>query len=270
VIGVFHLVRAANGVAPFRAFVESLRAARPRRDDWRLVLVCKGFASPADARPYVDELAGWPVGALHVSDAGFDIAAYFKAATATRADTLVFLNSFSRIVAPDWLELLVAPLARGDAGLVGATGSLESVVRNHVIYAREATRARDKAAKLAIAAGLLALFPPFPNPHVRTNAFAIGRDDFLASRTFPVERRLASLVYESGWLSLTRRIRARGKPTLVVDRDGRALPPEEWADARVFRSGAQDKVIVEDNRLREYADASEERKKMLRMLAFGK
>lgn len=268
-VGIYHLVRKVNGLEPYRAFLRSLRQAPPPPGtDWRLVLIFKGFDGTGDTRAYLDEAHGLPVQPLCISDAGVDISSYFHAAAVTDFDVLVFFNSFSEIVEPRWFELMAQALAP-DVGLVGATGSLESVVRNHVLYGQRADTVPRKAGKYALAAGLLALFPPFPNPHVRTNAFMIRRAHFLASRTFPVQRRLAALVYESGWLSLTRRIQRMGLRVLVVTRDGAALPPEAWADARGFRSGAQDNVIVTDNRIREYAEATPERQDVLRELAFG-
>jgi hypothetical protein len=209
------------------------------------------------------------VHSIAIDDSGFDISAYFAAAEATTHDTLVFFNSFCELVEPRWFEIFTDAYARPGVGLVGATGSLESVVRNHLIYARQARSLAGKAKTYAFAAGLLALFPPFPNAHVRTNAFMIGRADFLATKRFPMKRRLASLVYESGWLSLTRQIQARGLAAVVVDRQGRAYPPDAWGDARTFRSGDQENVLVRDNRIAEYENASAERRKMLRRLAFG-
>jgi hypothetical protein len=267
-VGVFHLVRKANGIEPFQVFVRSLRRGLPT-GDWKLVLIFKGFDGADDTRAYLDEATGLPIETLAIPDAGFDISSYFKAAQATTFDTAVFFNSFSEILEPRWFEMFCEHFKRPDVGLVGATGSLESVVRNHVVYGAAEHGLVNKSVKYAIAAGLLALFPPFPNPHIRTNAFMIRRDHFLATKKFPIERRLASLFYESGWLSLTRQIQARGLEVLVVNRDGAGLEPDAWATAKAFRSGAQDKLLVEDNRVREYADATADRQRLLRKLAFG-
>lgn len=267
-VGIYHLVRHANGRAPFDAFLRSLRAHLPGAP-WTLVLIFKGFERRADAEPYLAEVADLPREAVFVSDDGTDIAAYGKAAAATAFEVAGFFNSFCELVAPRWFEHLVGHLARPGVGLVGATGSLESVVRNHVIYGRAARGLVAKTTKYALAAGLLPVFPPFPNAHVRTNAFMIRRADFLAAHRVPGGGRFAALVFESGWLSLTRQIQRRGLEVLVVDRDGRGLPPARWADAATFRSGAQDRALVRDNRWREYAQASAERQQLLRRLAWG-
>lgn len=265
-LGVVHLVRKLYGLEPYRVFIESLRRAPPP-GDWQLVLLLKGVAE-GEGGDYLAEAAGLPVLPIYMPDVGFDISAYFTAAERTDCDPLVFLNSFSKIVEPRWAELYLRALAVPDVGLVGATGSLESFVRNHIEYARAAHGAA-KAKLYAIATGLRVLFPPFPNAHVRTNAFMIRREHFLSMKRVRVERKLAAWMFENGWFSLTRQITARGLRAVIVDRDGAILEPAAWADARVFRSGDQAKVVVEDNRVREYADATAERKAMLRWLAFG-
>ncbi len=267
-VGVYHLVRHANGIAPFLTFVRSLRAHLPTRP-WTLVLIFKGFDTRAAAAPYLAEVADLAVETVFVSDDGTDIFAYFQAAEATAHPLVCFLNSFSVIVAPGWLERLLDQLERPGVGLVGVTGSLESVVRNHRVYARAAPSLARKARMYAISAGLGALFPPFPNPHVRTNGFALRREHFLATRKFPVRGRFAALVFESGWLSLTRQIQRRGLQVLIVDRDGRGLAPDRWATAGGFRSGEQDRLLVRDNRILEYERADAARKQQLRRLAFG-
>lgn len=267
-VGIYHLVRKANGIEPFLGFIRSFRAALPA-GPWRLVLIFKGFANAGEAGAYLDEVAGLPLDTLFVPDRGFDIGAYLHAAKATSFETCLFFNSFCTIREPRWFEIYTEHFSRPGVGLVGATGSLESVVRNHRIYGASADNLIDKGVKYAIAAGLVALFPAFPNAHIRTNAFMIRREHFLASHKYPINSRFASLVYESGRPSLTRQIQARGLQVLVVDREGRAHGPEAWAETSTFRSGSQDKVLVEDNRIREYADASDDRKRQLRWLAFG-
>ena len=267
-VGVFHLVRGANGIEPFTRFVTSLRAALPT-GDWTLVLIFKGFSHAAATAPYLDQVRDLPVQTVSISDEGFDISSYYRATEATQFPVLAFFNSFSEIVEPRWFSLMHGYLEQPGVGLVGATGSLESVVRNHVIYGREAERWSDKALKYGLAAGLLAMFPGFPNAHLRTNAFMIRRPHFLAARAFPVQHRLAALVYESGWLSLTRRIQRMGLQVLVVDRLGRGLPPEHWADSHCFRSGDQENVLVRDNRILEFERATPERRQLLQRLTWG-
>lgn len=258
-------MRAANGIEPFARFIETFRAALPTGNDWRLVLIFKGFTGAT----YLDQVRDLPVESIEISDKGFDISAYFKAAERATHDELIFFNSFAQIVEPRWYEHFTTHFRKPGVGLVGATGSWESVTRNHVIYSREAPSLPQVATKLALAVGLAPLFPPFPNPHVRTNGFMIRRDHFLATKKFPVTSRLGALFYESGWLSLTRQIRARGLQTLLIDRHGDAYTPDRWSEAHCFRSDRQEDVIVRDNRTLEFEDAAPARKQQLQRLTWG-
>ena len=259
-VGIFHLVRAANDPSVFRSFAASLLAAPPS-SEWTLELIFKGFPSEAATAPFRAQVTAVPTHCCFIDDSGYDISSYLAAARRTSHDTAVFFNSFSEIIEPRWFEILRDAFIRPGVGVVGATGSLESVVRNHRIY--------GGAKNLALAAGLLALFPPFPNPHIRTNAFMIARESFLALRAPAIKTRLGALVYESGWTSMTRQLQACGLAPMIVDRAGRAFSSEAWADARTFRSGSQENVIVRDNRIKEYEVASLERRALLRRLAFG-
>lgn len=266
-IGICHLVRAANGREPFEQFIDSFRRGLPTGDDWRLVLIFKGFTGGTEA--YLEQVRDLPVETVDISDRGFDIAAYFRAAQRLMHDELIFFNSFAQLIEPRWFDLFTTHFRKAGIGLVGTTGSWESVTRNHLIYSRNATSLSQVGIKLALAAGLAPLFPPFPNPHVRTNGFMIRRDVFLATKKFPVTSRFGSLFYESGWLSLTRQVRARGLEALLVDRHGQAFTPERWNEMQGFRSDGQEDVIVRDNRTREFEDAAPDRKALLQRLTWG-
>ncbi len=87
-----------------------------------LVLLFKGFPDVSQAAPYLERAAGSRPAALHVDDEGVDLTAYLRAAARLEHRLVGFVNSFSEILAGDWLELLAAPVAAG-AGAAGATGS---------------------------------------------------------------------------------------------------------------------------------------------------
>jgi len=267
-VGIFHLIRAANGLEVFRTFVDSIRAAPPTCA-WTLELILKGFPNTDATGPYLALAKGLPVHTCSIDDSGFDISSYFTAVRRTAHDTAMFFNSFCELVEPRWFEIFATAFAPTTVGLVGATGSLESVVRNHLIYGGTSRSLALRAKNYALSAGLAVVFPPFPNAHVRTNAFMIKRDAFLSTHAPGIKTRFGALVYESGWTSLTRQIRARGLATLIVDRQGRSFEPDQWGASRTFRSGHQENVVVRDNRITEYETATAERQELLRWLAFG-
>lgn len=130
---VVHLARAQNGVEPFQRFLASY-GANPAGIDHDLLVVLKGFERAADADAHRALLAPFPHATLSVSDEGFDITAYYAAVAhvAGRYRAFCFLNSYSEILAPGWLEMLHRNLGAPGVGLVGATGSWNSHSTNEI------------------------------------------------------------------------------------------------------------------------------------------
>src|SRR5215204_2992831 len=118
---VAHLVRKQNGLAPFKAFMDSYRACRPGIPH-ELLLIFKGFQDEAELENYRSLLDGIDYGTFLVSDGGFDISAYFATAQAFDHPFFCFLNSFSVILDKEWLEKLQRSAELPGVGVVGATG----------------------------------------------------------------------------------------------------------------------------------------------------
>jgi hypothetical protein len=169
-----------------------------------------------------------------------DLAAYRLAASGRSERCICFLNSFSEPIADGWLAALAEHARRPDVGIAGATGSYESAYTAAPRHLKPLRRLH---------------FPPAPNPHVRSNAFALS-EDVLRSLRWPIPRtKLGALRLESGRHSLTRQVMRKGLEAVVVGRDGRAYPPPRWGQSATFRSGDQSNLLVADNRTRQYADA---------------
>ena len=258
-------MRAANGLEPFAAFLTSLRS-HDSGGEYELVLVFKGFAPEALPAGYERLLEALPHERLFTPDTGFDIGAYVSAARRVAHDTVCFLNSFSRILHPNWLGYFLDGLRIPGIGIVGASGSAESArgTSRDVHVLRAALRAMSPRTWYRVAA-----FPPFPNYHVRTNAFCLSRRDFLSLRTGSLMRKRDLYRFESGRLSMTRQLASRGLGARVVGRDGVAYPPHEWSTSGTFRSGNQENLLVADNRTSEYAAADPERRRTLVEAAWG-
>ena len=250
-IGVVHLVRHANGTAPLARFLQSYRA-HPAGVDHELLLILKGFGGGLPAE-YTSLLANTPHRKLSLPDRGFDLEPYIKAAAHFEHRYFCFLNSYSRILAPDWLAKLCAAIGGSAAGLAGATGSCE-------------TFAALRAPKGWVARRL---FPPFPNPHLRTNAFVAARDVLARVALRPLLFKFLALAAESGKEGLTAQVRRQGLHALLVDRHGTALPEERWHLANVFRQSRQEDLLVADNQTDAYAEADAGRRAMLSRLAWG-
>ncbi|HEX8180977.1 MAG TPA: hypothetical protein VF525_15630 [Pyrinomonadaceae bacterium] len=275
-LGLVHLVRAQNGLEPFESFLASYRA-HPCGVPHELLLVFKGFAPDANLTPYHALLAGLSYRTLTVADEEFDIGPYFAAARAFDHEYFCFLNSFSVILADDWLGALYRHSTRPGVGLVGATGSHESIYTCH-LQAWPWTVGTKRLSRLYLAGlyygwrelwQLRADFAPFPNPHVRTNAFILPRHVISRLKLWPLQRKADAERFESGRHGLTHQVLDMNLATLVVGRDGQAYAPAHWRASRTFRGGEQTNLLVADNRTRQYAQADPATKRALAQQAWG-
>ena len=231
---VVHLVWAPLGPSALQRFVASYRA-RPAGAEHRLIVVWKGFGDSGPGADHLAALDGIAHEALHYDLPTLDLPAYGWCAETLDAAHLCFLNSESTVLADGWLGALLEPLRDPGVGATGATGSYESP-RSIVPFRRRR-------------------WPAFPNPHLRTNAFALSRDLMRELRWPAVRTKPAAWELESGRDGFTRQVWGRGLQTLVVGRDGRPYAPAEWHRSATFRSGAQANLLVADNRTRQWDEA---------------
>lgn len=240
-IGVVHLVRHCNGLEPFRRFIQSYRV-HPSGADHELILLMKGVPA-LGLTPYLEILAGLPCHMIRMGDHGYDLQTYGDFARmppcdeygVPDCDRFLFLNSFSEIAQDNWLKSFNDVMNLGYA-LVGATSSKESILTNSQRWLHRF------------------FFQPFPNWHIRTNAFYITREIMLKVWPRRFYTKYGCYRFESGKHSLCRRVLRLGYAT--------------WSLSRGFRRGQSD-IIIEDNQTRYYAEASPKEKQRLRQLAWG-
>lgn len=224
-VAVVHLIRGGNPVRFLDRFLESYDS-NTAGVAHELVFLLKGISGAAliQTREELQRRYGQPL-FIEIDDTGFDIGAYKHAAERIDQEFVVYLNSHSKIEADDWLAKLIRPFAtHGGTGVVGATASWEQLDAS----------------------------TPFPNVHVRTNGFAIRRNDFLSIEAGPLDSKLACNRFEAGPRSMTRQLIERGQAAYVVGRDGRIFDEEAWPTSRTFRSGNQENLLISDNRTRQY------------------
>ena len=294
-----HLVRAQNDLDTLRRFLASYRA-NPGGVPHDFAVVFKGFRQPADADAHRAMLPASGHEALFVSDVGFDITAY-QAAIARwsgRYRHFCFLNSYSELLDPEWLGKLHAQAVLPGVGIAGATGSWNSHQANALVWFRskipwapkpvaqpiqaaaQAAPARKTLHHYRRVAGeelergwnavqLVAQVDPFPNPHVRTNAFVILGELMASIATQPVRTKMDAYIFESGRKGLTCQTLRRGKKVVVVGRDGRGSEKEEWAESRTFWQSNQENLLVADNQTRDYEHGTQERRRYLASIAWG-
>jgi hypothetical protein len=185
---------------------------------------------------------------------GMDLDHYRNAAERVAGDRFCFVNTLSVVLVDDWLGHLERALLAPEVGMVATTGSFES--------------------PNSVRPGPLRKLRPghesFPNPHLRTNGFALERR-LLLSLDWPTGlTKLEAVALEGGSWSLTRQVRERGLKTLVVGRDGVGYPPDRWRQSVTFRSGEQENLLLADNRTRHYQDAGFLTRRGLAWLAWHK
>lgn len=318
-VAVVYLARNAEGIASFSRFRDSYTrhaAGLPHK----LVVLYKGFDQRAQLNRAREVFSGLAHSGIEISDAEFDIGSYLEACRRLSERHVTFLNTHSEILGSGWLATLHNQVSRAGVGLVGATGSYESIADSVSLFRKvlwECTgsgnyydqrlayyydfilrprhpnwytasgevarprarhgRGKTKALRAIVRAirypafrtsGTRAiwpgtpsfdhrLFPRFPNPHVRTNAFMVEREVFLAMCRPTVKRKIDASLIESGPDSLTSQLRRKGLLTLLVGRDGEGYAISEWAKSRTFRVDEQDNLLVADNHTRAFLSMSE-------------
>ncbi len=249
---LIHLVWEPLGPDRLASFSDSYRL-HPAGVEHRLVLLLNGFREHQDLSPWRRVLGDIPHEELRLPEPVLDLAAYRQAVELLPADRYCFVNSYGVVRRDDWLALIDRHLSAAGAGIVGASGSLESAYSAAPRPLRPFRRD----------------FDPFPNPHIRTNAFAM-RGELLRSLEWPAPRRkLQALRLESGRLGISRQVRDRGLELLVVGADGAAYEPERWFQSSTFRSGGQVNKLLADNRTEEYELAGAGRREHLEQMTWG-
>jgi hypothetical protein len=266
VTALVHLVWGPLGTEPLRRFLRAY-AERDAGRDHELVLLLNGLDLPgAGSRETIEaELAATPHRAIEISPAVQDLDAYVQVAAELHEHaSIVFLNSYARPLADGWLALLAGALEQPAVGLVGASGNWESLaewrrgpLQHWPLQMLGAARARTE-------------YPRFPNPHIRTSSWAIGRE-LLLSLDLPAARdKQAAYRIESGRESITRRIYARGLRAVVVGRDGQLFDAADWPVSRTFRSGEQQNLLVADNQTEAYLGCAPAARRRFRRDSWGR
>jgi hypothetical protein len=297
-LAVVHLVREANGIEPFALFLDSYKRHRSGAEH-ELVLLLKGFADEQAAAAYLElahELG--PVVSLQLPDDGFDLGAYRRAAEALPHRRLALLNSFSEILADDWLGIMLGALDRPGVAAVAASGSWGSHVSHmryelglggpygrvfsdrretHRVFARLAGvdpegRGRPVLSQLhqgAVIGRQLIGFAEFPAPHVRTNGLLLDRLSWLRACKMVPHDKLQAHRLESGRRGITRRLSADGSEVLIAGRDGGVFTSAEWPRSITFWQGDQRNLLIGDNQTRAYERGDLVTRRVLSRYAWG-
>jgi len=236
------------GVQCARDFLASYRR-HPPGTEHRLLVALAGPSG--ERRPWHETFAAVEHEPVELG-LGLDLDHYRTVAERRPAARYCFVNTVTTALADGWLQNLERALLEPGTGIVGATGSHESP---NAIRPGPLRRLRPG-------------YEPFPNPHLRTNGFALERE-LLLTLDWPTGlTKLEAVALEAGSHSLTRQVSERGLQTLVVGRDGVGYPPERWRESATFRSGNQTNLLLADNRTRHYQEAGALTRRGLAWLAW--
>ena len=297
-IGVVYLYRFAEGEPPVQSFLDSYRA-HPAGAKHDLHVVLKGFPDRDSLDSAAKLFTDLPVNFIEDDDTGYDVGSYFAAAKVATNRRLIFFNTFTELLADDWLKKFDAALNLPGVGIVSATGSWQSLSSYYEVlirlgwyeierscavwFSKKGERSQAKGAwanderprPASLGRGLYLLlrfdkylrnlyeYGRFPNPHVRTNAFMIERELFLSLRVSPFREKIDAYKFESGRQSMTRQVMALGLRPVLVDRNGNAYEILEWKSSSIYWADNQANLIAADNRTRQYASGSLDHRRRL-------
>ena len=272
---VVHLVWKPLGIETFERFLSSYKQNSGGLDH-QLLVVFNGFGSRKELSSYFDLLSGTAHQDLILSRAVQDIPAYFAAARSVTTEFVCFLNSYSVLLDNDWLTKLYTHVRHENVGLVGATGSFQSLYNSvkdsmSTVPQRSVLRRLVGSIRRRWSLSRFKLyFDPFPNPHIRTNAFMLRRELMLGLDIGPMRTKMEAMSFESGKNSLTRQIQRANLKVLVVGRNGHAYEPDDWFASETYKSGTQANLLVADNRTEQYARADMASQKEMTRVAWGR
>lgn len=269
---VFYIAFRPYGLQVFADFVRSYREHGSGREH-RLVLLCKGFSEASQLQEYEQLLDGIRYETLRVPNQGLDIAAYRHAAEEIGAEHYCFFNSRSVLKGDAWLEKLYSQAMGAGVGVASATGSWQSLYSDFPVHHR-AARQGFSLLRTALRSSFVnrarhkLYYPPFPNVHVRTNAFLISREVWRQIKPGRMRTRVDTSRFESGVASLTMQIQGLNLKPIVVGNDGRGYAPVDWPRSGTFWQSEQENLLVADNQTARYAQADAAERAFLNGIAW--
>ena len=112
-------------------------------------------------------------------------------------------------------------------------------------------------------------FAPFPNYHLRTNAFMASRETLSRIKLAPLRMKHSAYKFESGKEGLTSQVRRLGLQVLVVGRDGQGYEPERWHLSNTFWQSTEENLLIADNQTELYLSGDAARRAELSHYAWG-
>lgn len=271
-ICVVHLVRAQNGIAPFKTFLDSYQA-NPGGVTHDSLFIFKGFPPSDDLTSYKDLLTPYSYKIERIDDKGFDLNAYFLVAKNHNYKYFCFLNSFTTLLDKEWLIKLYNHIQLPGVGMVGATGSYESPYNDIIIQDSENPIPKNNLLGL-VGRPIMRLvykhyYDPFPNYHIRTNGFMIARDIMMTIKCGRLRTKLDAYRCENGKNSISKQIMRMNLNVFVIGKNGKAYDKTTWHISETFRQGNQSNLLIADNQTNAFISADPILKRTMMRNAWG-
>jgi hypothetical protein len=261
-LAVVYLLWGPLGPKPVREFLASY-TKHPAGVRHELVVLLNGV-DPAQRATLLAPLEGVAHSLLELEAPVQDLAAYGQAAARLPHDLLCCMNTYSIVLANDWLRILVDAALTPGVGLAGATGSWESQAQ----WPRG--EPRGWFAQLSALRTLRRDFPGFPNPHLRTTAFVLRRSLLLEMGLESARDKYSAYLLESGRRSVTRTVIKRGLRVVVAGRNGQLYDSPQWPNSSTYRRGGQTNLLVADRRTGDWERADTSLRQRLGKDAWGR
>lgn len=131
-IAVIYLARAQEGLPCFEKFAVSYRKYKAGQEH-DLIIVYKGDFKKGERAAAEHLFKDLATTSFSMSDEGFDIHGYLYAAKNIKHTYICCFNTYTELLSENWLNKLYSNLQKPDVGLVGITGSYESIYSSHEI-----------------------------------------------------------------------------------------------------------------------------------------
>jgi hypothetical protein len=230
-----------------------------------VMMLFKGFDGDIP-ETYREVLSDIKHESIFVEDKGFDIGPYFEVVQRRVSYFYLFLNSFSEILADDWMAILFGHVTLNGVGAAGATGSWESRMAPAPIRIEPPVKYAYKKLRSLIWRRSLQAFPNF---HLRTNAFIASRSVLLKLEVPRIKSKNHTLAFESGPNGFTKQLHALNRRMLVSGRDGQAYEKEDWFKSATFKQKSQDNLLIADNQTKRFLLANPNQQCNMSISAWG-
>ncbi|WP_413988510.1 hypothetical protein ACMDCR_21165 [Labrys okinawensis] len=241
-VTVVYLWRKVNDPRFAHAFFRSI-SRFAAGEDFDFVFAVKGYGA-GELPPFAAKIGQVPASStkvMHFADEQTPLTVFRAVSKVCGTEFIVSFNSWSRILAPNWLRSYLAAFETvPDCGFVGASGGYETVWDQ-----------------------------PFPNIGIRSNAFMIRTELFNSLDPGNLATIADDHLLEAGPNSMTKQIMVRGLQPIIADRFGNAWQAKDWPRSRTFRLAEQEGLLIADNRTNQYACGSQRKRGRLVARCWG-